>query len=145
MYYSTMVKSPSHDDRIEKSEVDQIVERAVEKSRKDKDVLAVMLFGSYARGEVAEDVDLCLVLYPEKASKGFEKRIEYSFCDKLDIQVFQDLPLYIRKRVLKEGKILHYKDEEILYDIAIRTVKEFELFRPKYELYLGIAHGGEHG
>lgn len=108
---------------------------------KDKDVLAVILFGSYARGETHRDIDICLVMFPQAASKGFDKRTEYS-AEKLDVQVFQDLPLYIRKRILKDGSILHCKDEDLLYDIAIKTVKEFELSRPKYELYLeGVAHG----
>lgn len=31
----------------------------------------------------------------------------------------------------------HVKDEDLLYDIAIETAREFELYRPKYELYLG--------
>jgi uncharacterized protein len=110
------------------------------KVKKDEDVLALILFGSYARGEEARDVDLCLVLFPDKVKKALDKRIEYSQRDELDVQVFQDLPIYIRPRVIKEGKILHVKDEGLLYDIAIKTAKEYELYKPKYELYLeGIA------
>lgn len=122
--------------------MDKILENFKEKIKKDWDILALILFGSYARGEVAGDVDLCMVMFPAKASEGFDKRIKYSQTEGLDVQVFQDLPLYIRKRVLKEGKVLHSKDEDLLYDIAIKTAKEFELFRPKYELYLeGVAKG----
>lgn len=84
-------------------------------------------------------MDICSTA---KASKVFDKRIKYSVTEGLDVQIFQDLPLYIRKRVLKEGKVLHCKDEDLLYDIAIKTAKEFELFRPKYEIYLeGVAKG----
>ncbi len=114
----------------------KVLEDLVKKAERDKDILAVMLFGSYARGEPARDIDVCLVLYPKKISKGFDKRIEYSGTENLDVSVFQDLPLYVRPSVLKEGIVLHCKNEDLLYDIAIKTVKEFELFRPKYEMYL---------
>lgn len=104
---------------------------------KDPDILAVILYGSYARGEEARDVDLCLILYPDKLKNSLDKRIEYSYHEQVDVQVFQDLPLYIRPRVIKEGIVRHVKDEDLLYDITIETAREFELYRPKYELYLG--------
>lgn len=116
--------------------------RLIEKAKSDKDIAAVILFGSAARKEEARDVDVCLVLYPGAADKGFDKRVEYSTDEKLDVQVFQDLPLYIRKRILKEGKVLLCKDDDLLYDIAAVTVREFEYFRPRYEDYLeGVLHG----
>lgn len=116
--------------------------KLLEAAKKDSDVLAVVLFGSRARGEAARDVDLCLVLLPEKARESFKKRIEYSTHKKLDVQVFQDLPIYIRKRILEDGKILLCKDEDLFYDIATATVREFEYFKPRYEDYLeGVLHG----
>ncbi len=128
------------DNRVEK--IQKTLKDFQTKIEKDEDILALILFGSYARGEEARDVDLCLVLFPDKVKKALDKRIEYSQRDELDVQVFQDLPLYIRPRVLREGKVMHVKDEDLLYDIAIKTAKDFELFRPKYELYLeGIARG----
>ncbi|HEX7468163.1 MAG TPA: nucleotidyltransferase domain-containing protein [Methanobacterium sp.] len=128
------------DNRMEK--IQKTLKDFQTKIEKDEDILALILFGSYARGEEARDVDLCLVLFPDKVKKALDKRIEYSQRDELDVQVFQDLPLYIRPRVLREGKVMHVKDEDLLYDIAIKTAKDFELFRPKYELYLeGIARG----
>jgi len=122
--------------------MDRIIENFKEKIRKDRDILALILFGSYVRGDVAGDVDLCMIMFPAKASAGFDKRIKYSQIEGLDVQVFQDLPMYIKKRVLKEGKVLYSKDEDLLHDIAIKTAKDFELFRPKYKRYLeGVAKG----
>lgn len=117
--------------------VETILNQLETKMEKDPDILAVILYGSYARGEEARDVDLCLVLFPDKLKKQLDKRIEYSYHEQIDVQVFQDLPLYIRPRVIKEGIVRHVKDEDLLYEIAIKTAKEFELYRPKYELYLG--------
>lgn len=114
-----------------------ILKQLETRMEKDPDILAVILYGSYARGEEARDVDLCLILYPDKLKNSLDKRIEYSYHEQVDVQVFQDLPLYIRPRVIKEGIVRHVKDEDLLYDITIETAREFELYRPKYELYLG--------
>ena len=114
----------------------------VEKLKKDRDVLALILYGSYARGETYRDIDLCIVLYPEAEDKNFEKKLEYSEYEDIDVQIFNTLPLYIKARIFKEGRLIHCKDEELLYDIAIRTIKEYELFKPRYKLYLeGVLYG----
>ena len=69
-----------------------ILDKLQGKMEEDPDILAVILYGSYAWGEEARDVDLCLVLYPDKVQKGFDKRMEYSYYDMMDVQIFQDLP-----------------------------------------------------
>ena len=118
------------------------LEKLLMKAEGDRDILAVILYGSYARGEEYRDIDVCLVLDPKAHGKVFDKRLEYSEHRNIDVNVFQALPLYIQKRVLEEGIIRFCRDEDALYDIAIKAVKEFELFRPKYELYLeGVARG----
>ena len=53
-----------------------------------------------------------------------------------DIQIFQQLPIYLRQRVLKEGKVLCCKDQDALYNIALRTVQAFADFKPLYDRYL---------
>ena len=115
----------------------------VGKARQDQDVLAIIVFGSRARGDdgPTSDLDICLVLQPKdySALKLSRKRLEYlKFFSMpgLDIHVYQQLPLYIRKRILKEGKILFCRDEEVLYELAFRTVQEFEDFRHIYHGYL---------
>ena len=115
----------------------------VEKARHDQDALAVIVFASHARGDAgpASDLDICLVLQPKDYSnlKLSRKRLEYlkvSSIPGLDIHIYQQLPLYIRKRILKEGEILFCRDEEALYELAFRTVQEFEDFRHTYHSYL---------
>jgi len=54
----------------------------------------------------------------------------------MDIQIFQGLPVYIRKRVLKEGKLKYCRDKERLYELAYKTVKEYEYFAPWLREYL---------
>ena len=114
----------------------------VDVSRRDPEVLAVMVFGSTARGEdsARSDVDVCVFLMPE--CQTFErvalsnKRIEYLALFDLDVQIFQQLPLYVRSRVFKDGQVVFARDEDLLYELALRTVREFEDFKPVYYEYL---------
>jgi len=117
------------------------------KAKKDVDVVAVVLFGSRARGESVpgSDVDVCLILRPGNYSpvKLNQKRLSYLKEGNADVHIFSQLPLYIRHRVLKEGKILLCQDEGLLYEIAFRTVQAFEDFRHLYYGYLEeLAHVG---
>ncbi len=111
----------------------------IKKAKKDKDILAVVLFGSCARKEPYRDIDICLVLYPEKYTKLSlsRKKLEYlAIFNKTDIQIYQQLPIYIRSRILKDGKVILCKNEDILYDIAFETIRDFNYFEPRYKTYL---------
>lgn len=123
------------------------IERVVAAAGTDADVLAVILYGSHARAEAqpGSDVDLCLVLTPARRDAAEVGRIllGYASLGDVDVQVFQRLPLYVRRRVLKEGRVLFVRDEDALYEEAFRTVRAWELFRPRYEAYLAeVARGG---
>ena len=106
---------------------------------KDREIVAIILFGSYVRSETNRDIDICLVLNKKLPNLLMSrKRLKYSslFPSRFDINLFQQLPLYIRKRVLKEGKIILCKDEDLLYDIAFATLKEFDMYKEIYYNYL---------
>jgi len=112
----------------------------IARAERDPDVLAVLLFGSHARGAAgpASDVDVCVVL-EASVPTGIEashKRLDYLGGRDLDVKIFQQLPLYIRSRVCKEGRVLFVRDEDRLYDLAFRTARAFEDFRPYYQAYL---------
>ena len=112
----------------------------IERAGKDPEILAVLLFGSRARKQESStsDLDVCLVLLPGRynALALFRKRLEYIKDFDLDIHIFQQLPLYIRQRVLKEGKLLFVRDEDLLYSLAFQTIRAFEHFKPIYREYL---------
>ncbi len=118
------------------------IERLLSQVRQDEDVLAVFIFGSSAREEKnnLSEIDLCLVLVPRQKHfepiELFNKRLDYLKNFNFDIQIFQQLPLYIRQRILKEGKILFVRDEKSLYELAYRTAQAFEDFKPLYMKYL---------
>lgn len=117
-----------------------LLQDIVEQADSDTVVLAVILFGSTARGkrQHASDVDICLVLQPGTYSPAalMDIRLHYLAIFPADIQIFQQLPIYIRQRVLKEGEVLFCRDQDTLYDIALRTVQAFADFKPLYYRYL---------
>ena len=128
--------------------LEKALERLIEAVRPDATVLAVVVFGSTARGEDTErsDLDVCVILMPERLIQGpgkvSERRVDYLTLFDLDIQIFQQLPLYVRVRVLKDGHVMFTRDEDMLYQLALRTIQEFEDFKPVYHEYLEhVANG----
>lgn len=108
-------------------------------AKKDKDVVAVMLFGSAARNEIYRDIDVAIVLYPKRhtALKMSDIKLKYAaISEKLDVNVLQQLPLYIQKRAIKEGKLLMCKDDDAFYDAVFESIRAFEDFMPKYKIFL---------
>ena len=120
--------------------------RIVARAEADPDILAIILFGSRARGEAGpgSDVDVCLVLASASPSdvEAGRKRLEYLSLAEVDVAVFQQLPLHIRSRVLKEGRVLFARDEDALYALAARTARRYDAFRHIQRLYLDeVARG----
>jgi len=124
------------------------LDKLMKRARQDLDVLAVLQFGSRTRGDAApqSDIDVCLVLAPRSQADRLslaQKRLEYLTGLDLDISIFQELPIYVRRRVLKEGRLLFVRDEDVLYEVAYRTVQAFEDFRHIYDAYLDqVARAG---
>ena len=116
------------------------LDRLLARARQDARILAVILFGSMARGETTEgsDVDVCLVPWPGPRDRPSltELRVEYASEFDLDVQVFPLLPLVVRSRLLREGRVLFVRDDDALYDVAGRTARAFEAFKPTHRAYL---------
>jgi uncharacterized protein len=131
------------------SDREQAMERVMRTAAEDGRLLAVFLFGSLARAEAAaaSDVDLCLVLDATHTDADTVGSVKLDYLegtpDSFDIQVYQSLPLYVRKRVLAAGKVLYCRDDDALYELARQTIREFEDFRPRYQYYLDeVARAG---
>ncbi len=106
------------------------VEKIVDELSRNERVIAVYLFGSMASGRARpySDIDICVVSEP-----GDKGEILCLSSKDVDIVLFFDLPLGIRYRIIKEGKLLYLKDRLKLHRIAVRAVKEYLDFKPVIE------------
>ena len=124
-----------------------LVSEVIKRARKDGQVLALILFGSQARGEdtAVSDLDLCLVLSPAPYTplELSEKKLEYLAKFSPDIHIFQQLPLYMKQRVLRDGNVLFCRDEDSLYELAFAVIREYSDFEHVYRDYLKeVANAG---
>jgi len=106
----------------------QEIDRIIEPLKKNPDVLSIHLFGSYARGREKpfSDIDICVV-----ADKSADRDAILSHSSrKIDLSIFHDLPLSMRFRVIKEGKLLFLRDELKLHRITVATIKAYLDFKP---------------
>lgn len=115
-----------------KGAMDALVSRA----KNDRNAVAVILFGSYARKEPAfGDVDIALVLKDPRGSDllAYEKAIEGrgAFSPiKIDVVAFDSLPLDLKRRVLNEGVVLYAADERELRAVAAEVAEKWSDFAP---------------
>lgn len=100
----------------------------------------IILHGSQVHGGAGgdSDIDLCIGYDGDREeASGFRFRALSALRgDRYDIQIFQQLPLYIRVRVLK-GRVVYAPDERFLYDIAYATIRDFADFAQRYYDYIG--------
>ena len=115
----------------------------VELARKDNDIAGAILFGSRAKGTEtkASDTDICIFVRRTFKGRMTKKRLQYME-EGLDVHIFQQLPVYMKARVLKEGKTLFISDKNDMYDAAFDAIKEFEYFKPRYDMIIeGVVRG----
>lgn len=90
------------------------------------DVVALILFGSVARGQARtfSDIDLCIIT-PRLVPESVRLELLSYGSGGIDVSLFWDLPLTIRFRVIKEGKVIFSKDALALHRIKAKTVREY--------------------
>ena len=124
-------------------EIDKILNSAVERLKGIQGfekVRFIILYGSAAEGKTREtsDIDLCVDIDAKTDYERSKFRLSAlsELPDYFDIQIFEQLPLYVKKEVLK-GKVIYCRDEEYLYKTALSTIKEFEDFKYRFYDYIG--------
>jgi uncharacterized protein len=100
----------------------------------------VILYGSQVHGGARPESDIDICIYfdgsPVEASDFRFRVLSALPAENYDLQVFQQLPLYVRVEVLK-GKVLYVTDERLLYDVARETIRDFNDFSHRYYDYIG--------
>jgi len=98
----------------------------------------IFLFGSVAskKNTPLSDIDLCVSLsLPPKERLQARIKLLGQLPDKYDLQIFEDLPIYVQKEVLS-GKLLYFKNHAKVVERALEIIQEYEDFKPIYNYYL---------
>ena len=103
-----------------------------------KKIKLIILYGSFAEGKQTPLSDIDLAVYYDGTKEErfkFRMKILGNVNDKFDIQTFQDLPLYVKKEVLK-GNVLYCKESRFIYELERSTSKEFDDFKHRFYDYI---------
>lgn len=79
----------------------------------EKDILGVLVYGSYAKDELTSrsDIDICIVIGKPSTSKEIRKILSKVWRHvninkrNYDVKVFEELPMRVKIEVIEEGKI----------------------------------------
>lgn len=113
------------------------------------EILAVVLYGSFLKGETFRDIDLALLVDEHKLSPErfldyeLERLSELSRLSKfpLDIRIINRAPVLFRYAVT-QGQVLFCHDARIWTEFCERTWGEYLDFEPVARLYIKeLAHG----
>ena len=121
-------------------EKQQKIHRVIQRIRElgGTKVKFIILYGSMAakKENPSSDIDICVYYEAEKKERfHFRMNLLGRLSNEFDITLFQDLPLYVKKEVLK-GKIMYENDTRFLYDIDRKTYQEYEDFKHRFYDYI---------
>lgn len=95
---------------------------------------SVLLFGSRARGKTGRDIDLCIIASRELSLRE-RLSIDSAMPSGVDISMYHELPVHIRKRIAEEGKVLYTKDMYHLLTLLKENDLEYAGYRRYREYY----------
>lgn len=104
----------------------------IETIKTHPDVIAIYLFGSWAKGDQTplSDVDIAVII--ENPTPESEAEIGSFATPEIDIVLFHRLPLHIKFEVFRHGKELFVGDEEKLAEIKFKVMREYLDTLPMY-------------
>ncbi len=97
-----------------------------------KDILAILLYGSAAKGDETprSDIDICIVApkCPDRYNLLTEvfRKLDV-FSKKYDVKIFEELPLYIQIQIVQINEIIYAKDIYELYEYFYNIRKLWEI------------------
>lgn len=99
-----------------------------------KSIIALIVFGSYARGDYTNnsDLDICII------TNKFINNADFDYPDRedgFDVHFFYSLPLDIQFKVFSEGKVVLVNDKKKYDIVRKRIIREYRGFDYKREKY----------
>ena len=127
------------------ADVRQRLPRLAEVFRDDIRVIAVYLFGSFARGTEGplSDVDIAILLEPAtNPDKLATLTLHYTQAvlaalgtDEVSVVVLNTAPLPLRYRVIRDGLVLLDRSPSLRRDFEVRTQSAYLDFKPALDAY----------
>lgn len=114
---------------------------------KEKKIRFISLFGSQATGKTHKDSDVDLAVFYDGSKKerfAYCVKASGEFGEQIDLHIFQDLPLAVKKEVLG-GKVLYYQNFQFVFDVFMKIIREFDYFERHLETYYAAVEGGTVG
>lgn len=108
------------------------INEAISKLKSSGLVHSIILFGSKARGTEKEksDIDICVIPKPDIEIPLKERiSLNNSVPENIDISFIDELPVYIRKRVYLEGRVLYTQD--MYHVLTLSKINDIEYERYK--------------
>ena len=118
---------------------DKTVNEIISKLKTYSFVHSIILFGSKARGTEKEtsDIDICIIPNPDlKITLKERISLSNSVPDNIDISFIDELPVYIRKRIFLEGRVLYTQD--MYHVLTLSKINDMEYER--YKMLTGEYH-----
>jgi hypothetical protein len=105
--------------------------------QKDKDILFAYLYGSYAAGNthIESDIDIAVYLKEKDTTFYLKKDNEFLSNNRFDIRILNVMPLVLKFKVLKEGKLLFSNDEQKRIDFETEVIDRYFELKPYIDEY----------
>lgn len=120
------------------------MENKLKEYAQQKEIAALYLFGSAARGQLTplSDIDIAVLLSPEADSANlFNRRLKMTVdlmkvldTDHVDLVILNQAPPLLCHRVITEGQIIYCRDDAERVRFETRKILEYLDFKPVLEL-----------
>jgi predicted nucleotidyltransferase len=116
------------------SEIDSKIEATVKILKNFDFVHSILLFGSISKKRSGNDIDICYIPSREVNLKEI-LAINSAVPSGVDISMYYDLPIHIRKRISEEGNVLYTKEMYGLLTILKENDLEYTGYKKYREYY----------
>src|SRR3989338_3455797 len=92
---------------------------------KGKRIQFILLFGSVAEGRDGPLSDVDVAVYYKGTPKerfAFRMKVLGELPEKCDVQIFQDLPIVVKKEAIK-GKVLYSRNFQFIFDEYMDVIR----------------------
>ncbi len=128
------IKQGKNKMKTKRIKIERSTEEIIEILKNFEFIHSVLLFGSRARGKTGKDTDICII--PSRELNLRERlSIDSAVPSGVDISLYFDLPIHIRKRISEEGRVLYTKDMYHLLTLFKENDLEYSGYKRYREYY----------